>query len=366
MLSIIRKTCRMIKYNNKRHYCVSIQSHHHTNNFIYHLRNDSIKTYMRIYENQYNAQHNKAFLFELINDLNNRLSYNPISNSTLDLEFTMLTHIRDEMILITNSSRMNPTETSKIVIRYIETMYELAKMYQIKLNKSTYHTDFTNGFINNLLETGTNTQLFFTFQNMDAECLIDIRPTCIYPIQLLRLPYFASGQESSQDCLLFKKVEGNELDFKEFTFHDLGHAYVMNRQDKWLFSNSEANAPTLIEEWIRNKNWYQTEYNAIKYTNPNLYKAIVLYLFDIVHDRGYQFDLPILRQQFRAIKNLLNIKTKVTRGDFQGVENDFPLDQIDEARLWLILQRVSLNELLLYKKSFKMSTTTKIWLYHIV
>lgn len=205
---------------------------------------------------------------------------------------------------------------------------------------NTYHTDFTKGFIDKLYEIGNNTQMFFTFEDVDDDYLIDIRPVCIYVNYLLDIPNLIFNDYKSGQ--VHKPVEGNMLDFREMTFHDMGHSYVMSRQDTYLFSILNRNPVDLVEEWINNKNWFTAEYNKLLDINNNLYRAIKLYLFDIVHDRGYQFYLPILRQQFRAGKNLENIKTKIIRGNFTGIVDDnvddnlLILSNIDEAQKWLL------------------------------
>jgi hypothetical protein len=237
---------------------------------------------------------------------------------------------------------VHPIKLYTFVVAYVATMYELLKSVDPDI-AGTYHTAFTKGFLQNLFTVGKNTRLFFSYQDADAQYFIDIRPTCIYFSQLMPIPPFLdnmntykTGSKLIETTLIQKHVEGNILDPREFTFHDLGHSYVMSRQDTWLFETINRGTVELVREWVRNKKWYMREYRALKSAEPELAPPIMTFLFDIVHDRGYQFYLPILRQQIRAQKNLENFKTKLLRGNFEGVAGSEILPYVEQARDWLL------------------------------
>ena len=119
----------------------------------------------------------------------------------------------------------------------------------------------------------------------------------------------------------------------------MGHSFVMKRTDTYLFKTIKETAPNLIKEWLKNKDLYKSEYEKLRQTDRPLFKAIKLYVFDVLHDRGYQYHIALLRQQFRAEKNLHNLKTKILRGNFKDLVDDDILnnmDNIDKARLWLL------------------------------
>lgn len=310
--------------------------------FIHEIRNNQLDTYKNFYENQFYSKYNKEVIVKIVQCLNGLIkNLNKNSKNIDDLK-----KIKQHGDNLLQAPMMNNKDVLSFVIEYIETIYSILKLYDHD-NKltNTYHTQFTKGFMDKLYEIGNNTQLFFTFENVDDDYLIDIRPVCIYLNYLLKLP----DSIFSNDCLnmeiIHKEAEGNMLDFRELTFHDMGHSYVMSRQDTYLFSLLNKNPVDLVEEWINNKNWFKIQCDELLKTNNDLlkadndlYQAVKLYLFDIIHDRGYQFYLPIMRQQFRANKNLENIKTKLIRGNFSGtVHPDFHeviLNNIDRAQEW--------------------------------
>jgi len=317
-------------------------------NLVKDIYNNPLDKYKQFYDNQYNINDNNEIIVKIIGDINTRLNDTSILNLPQFTKFKdSLNVIKTNGIDILNKNSKNnilPTRLYSFVTNYVETMYDIVKSCDDKIN-GTYHTLFAKDFMRNLCKPGNNTRIFFTFENLDIDYLINIRPTCFYPVALMNVPNFSQNQYQNNIGPLIptkyvtKVVEGKTLNFKETTFHDLGHSYVMNRQDSWLFDNLNKNPVELVQEFIRNKDWYLEELNKLHDTNYPLYKAAKLYLFDIVHDRGYQFYLPILRQQFRAIKNWENIKTKIIRGDFNDsmdYVDEHVLSNIDEARKFLL------------------------------
>ena len=352
MLSLARCLAKPVLLRTDRAYSscnnlttmTKLQSRSVKETFVNQIRTNPLKAYTDFYQNQFDSNHNRIIVKKLIYDINSRLvpssiMHNPrYSDARHSLEKT-----RKSGMDVLEYTVMRPEKIYSFVINYLESMYGILCMHDPTL-KETYHTNFAKDFLDILCKPCNNTAIFFTFENMDQQYLIDIRPACIYPVQLLDLPNFsfnaASAERASNKPLIpskyvKKSIEGNVLHFREVSFHDLGHAHVMNRQDDWLFRTCNAAPFELVAEWVRNKNWYVEEYEKLYDTDYNFYKTVKLCLSDIVHDRGYQFYLPILRQQFRAQKNRLNIKTKALRGDYEDAVDEYMIRKIDEAMDWL-------------------------------
>ena len=304
------------------------------------LKLNPTKIYKMFYHNQYKMLSNFTVFIKIIADINTRLE----PNSILHLEqFTNakeeLISIRDKLITYSPDTCIDPKKMYDTILKYTEVMYELIKTGDDTFD-SDYHTQFTKGFMDIFMKIGNNTQLFFTFKEVNPDYLINIRPACIYLNWLVDIPDFIVNKDTYKPNVNLvpiestkRSIEGNVLDFREVTYHDLGHSYVMSRQDTWLFDTINRSPPELVNEWTRNKNWYCDEINKI--SNKQFQEAVKLYLFDIVHDRGYQFYLPILLQQFIAKKNLENIKTKIIRGNFKGIIEKDVLEHIDAAQKFL-------------------------------
>lgn len=281
----------------------------------------------------------RAVAIKIIVDINDRLKSVILNAKKFESYRQALKKIRDDGIRLINKSTsslmISSNEMFQFVINYVEIMYELLKSQDNNIH-GTYYTDFAKDFIKNLFDPDNSKRIFFTFKNLDEQYFIDTRPFCIYPVHLMSLPEFSSEKPLIPTNDVKGYVESKFLDFREVTFHDIGHAHVMHRQDKWLFGTCNRSPVELIAEWLRNKNWYMEECEKLSETNHSLYKAVKLYLFEMVHDRGYQFYLPILKQQFKALKNLENLKSRILRGEFDITYDRSVVEHLDEAREWLL------------------------------
>lgn len=329
---MLRHALRSAKY--RRHF----QS---KETLVHRVRDYPVETYSTFYKNQFAFLSNNCVISRVIDDLEKKLS-SPQNIFNLD-QFVMHKNKLQQILENGRNLQRDPQKMYEFMIDYTEAMYTLVKLHDADI-VGMYHSNFTKDFLRLTCQTGKNTQLFFTTQDVDYEYFIDIRATCIYLVHLTIVPDFnmdATNYSTDHKLVnhvdIVKHVEGKYLDFMEMLFHDIGHAYVMNRQDAWLFANINRPPMELVEEWIRNKNSYK---HKIEDLNVGIFKlAVKLLLFDIVHDRGYQFYLAILKQQLRATKNLMNIKTKILRGDFEDIVGDKReacLRLMDCARNWLL------------------------------
>jgi len=276
--------------------------------------------------------------------------YDPNINADFYIEDSKKTETEDTPIYL--------EKINNFVIGYVEVMHNFLKKFDASLNMN-YHTNFAKPVLSQLASS-EHTQIFFTFNEVDHKYLIDIRPLCLYLVWLVDLPNFTlvdgrlpTSRPVLPSSTLKRWIEGNFVDFREITFHDLGHSFVMNRNDRWLFETVGGDTVTLVGEFVENKNKILGEAHKLFDTDHALYNAIILYIFDIVHDRGYQFYLPMLLQQFRAKKNLDNIKTKILRNNFGNIPDEYTIEYIDSAQKWLI----NLVQQMLYEKNIQTIST---------
>lgn len=233
---------------------------------------------------------------------------------------------------IYNNENISPSSFYTLMINYYKEMRNC-----FGNNKARYNTDFTEGTLKDIYKMPDNTQLFFTSYELSDMDLIMMRPGCIYPVWSQDIPI-----NNFNEC--DKYIDGNKIDPTEVFMHDIGHAYIMKRTDSWLFENSNEHPTVLVEQWTNNCKWYLAELDKLS-NNKNLYDAARLFLFDIVHDRGYQFDTGLLYQQFTAAKNFDNIVTKLNRGDYAPYYtcDNIQIHFLHEAKHWLIGKTLQLS-----------------------
>lgn len=317
--------------------------------FVFEIQNSPVTVYSKFYNNQFDASHNKEVLLRIISDINSRLASDALQGEEFENHKQALQKLREDGVILlgqiphflvdspkqSNLNFINASDVYFFVMNYVDAMYDLLKSQDEDI-KGTYYTDFAKDFLRHVTVPGNNSQLYFTFENLDEQYFIDIRPLCMYPVYLMTLPEFTGRKPLIPTQDIQGYVESKLQNFREVTFHDIGHAYVMNRQDKWLFETCHASPQELVTEWLRNKDWYMNAYRELAETNYPLSQAVKLYLFEMVHDRGYQFYLPILKQQFNAAKNFENFKSRILRGEFDISFDRNIVQSLDEARAWLL------------------------------
>jgi hypothetical protein len=305
--------------------------------FVFEIQNSPLAVHSKFFNNQFDASHNKQVLLRIISDINSRLDSDVLQGKEFEKHKQALQKLREDGTVLLGQipHSMNASDVYSFVMNYVDAMYDLIKSQDEEI-KGTYYTDFAKDFLRHVTVPGNNSQLYFTFENLDEQYFIDIRPLCMYPVYLMALPDFTGRKPLIPTQDVHGYVESKLQNFREVTFHDIGHAYVMNRQDKWLFETCHASPQELVTEWLRNKDWYMNAHRELAETNYPLSQAVKLYLFEMVHDRGYQFYLPILKQQFHAAKNFENFKSRILRGEFDISFDRSIVQYLDEARAWLL------------------------------
>lgn len=304
------------------------------------IRTDTIEVFSKFYENQNTSVSDMAVLIKMIGDINTRL--NPQSVLNLD-EFEQqrneLKTIRDNAIDFYLSENKDPRTLYTIFINFIQCLYTILKSRDNDGFKFDYHTRFTTDCLEEMYKVGDNSQLFFSRMAVSDDYFVDIRPACIYFCWLKDVPNFDAipNQPLIPTEAVHNFIDGNIVDLREVLFHDIGHSYIMKRQDQWLFNTIKETPINLVSEWIKNMKYIKKEYTKLMDTDHALYKAVKIYVFDITHDRGYQFHLAILRQQLRANKNRDNIKSKIDRNNFKKsyIPSSKNHEHIDYAQVWL-------------------------------
>lgn len=235
-----------------------------------------------------------------------------------------------------------PTEKFRhFVLKYAETLDALFRSADSSLT-GTYHRDFAKALVDFVLKTGDGTHSFFTSEAVNDTYFWHIRPAATYLHWLPDPPPFLHDAKTYRGGPLVSKlalrryIDGISLDFEEVVKHDVGHSFYMKRQDQWLFKTAGFPRLQLVAEWTSNKDRILEKWEKLREQDYDLAEAARFLLSEIIHDRGYQFYLPILRQQFATSKWTSMLLFKVSNrywGD-QG-PSEIQVARFEEARLWL-------------------------------
>lgn len=337
------------------------------------LEKDPVRAYKKFQQKPTCAVESKPLLLKTIDDLENRLTPNSV------LVLPQFHFFRKELsdLLVQGKQLLSMDlpikEFNSFMIHYVETMDKLLRSTDPNL-KGTFHRDFARGCMKTVLDTHDGTRLFFTAQAVNDLYFWHIRPSAIYLNWVTDLPPFSYDATNYQKGPLVptqaiqKSIDGLLLDTEEILKHDFGHTFFMKRQDTWLFKTSGITRTELVAQWTENKNNIFREWQQLNEKDPIFGKAIRFLISEIIHDRGYQFHLPILKQQFSSSKWREIIRSKNRNGYFgkngptQEVE-----EKLDEGRLWVVnlIERMMIEENLKKIESLKAksnSVTVKNWL----
>lgn len=310
--------------------------------FFLELRDDPVNAYKKFESNPYEAPESQPLLLKIITDLNERLQ----PGSVLELEQfksfqEQLIHLRKEGIELLER-HLPLSDLNAFIIKYVESMDKLFRYADPSL-KGTYHRDLAKGYMKSLLNTRDGTRMFFTTHAVDDLYFLHIRPAAIYLNWVIDLPPFAvnegnyTGGPLVPSTKIQRFLDGLMVDTEEITKHDLGHTFFMKRQDKWLFETSGFSRLELVKEWTQNKNHILSQWKLLSQTDPELAKAVRFIIFEVIHDKGYQFYLPILRQQFHSPKWEEIVRFKQKHGYYgkEGIADAVDL-RLKEGRIWLV------------------------------
>jgi hypothetical protein len=309
--------------------------------FLFQLQKDPVAAYKNFESNPFEASDSQPLLLKLIADLNERLQPGSVLELDVFKEFKQaLLHLRNEGIALIHRN-IPLSDFNAFVLKYVETLDRLFRSTDPEL-KGTYHRDLAQGYMKTLLNARDGTRLFFTTHEVNELSLLDIRPAAMYLNWVINLPPFSVTAKDYKGGPLVpadkikKLLDGLLVDTEEITKHDLGHTFLMKRQDAWLFQNSSLSRIELVEEWTRNKNQILAVWKPLFEKDPTLAEAIKNIIFFVIHDKGYQFDLSILRQQLHSPKWVDMVRFNQTHGYYgkRGVTDEVD-KRLEEARQWL-------------------------------
>lgn len=312
--------------------------------FVHDLQQDPVGQFLAFQKNEPSLDfaRNRPLHLRLLADLNERL----LPGSVLEREEfkgfrKRFIDLQDRAVGLYQEG-LPRGDFSNFVMDYVNLFDDLFCSTDFSLT-GKYHQDFSKRLVGEVLNPQGVSQAFFSCEPVDDLYFWDIRPAAIYLQWLVVPPSFnvtassyKGGPVVDREALT-RYIDGLELPPKEITCHDIGHSYYMKRQDDWLFETLDETPGALVKDWCRTKDAYKQAWRALCETDPVLGRAVQFLLSEVIHERGYQFYLPILHQQFSSTKWAAMIGFKKGNrywGD-QGI-TDEEFSRLEEARCWLL------------------------------
>ena len=306
--------------------CICIYKNRMIRTFTNSIKKKYMSNYARSEKMRLNQ--NQNIIKKLLDDIDQRLSINSILHLPKFEEFKNKFDQKkvEATNILSNSTNMNDNNTMKFTLNYYDILYDLLEHHGTNFNKfynrKTYYSDFAKDKMSIIEQPTSYGKHLLETELSDPNDLIHLRAHCYYPIFIPIIPKFAMTKENYDENKpliednIIHFIDGDYENFREVAYHDYGHYAVMKRMDQWIFGTNSNHPLELIKEWIHNKNQIMNDVNKLKNIDYTLWRSVSLYLFDLMHDRGYQFDLPIMLQQIETNKNLDNIYSKKNNWQF--------------------------------------------------
>jgi hypothetical protein len=124
----------------------------------------------------------------------------------------------------------------------------------------------------------------------------------------------------------------------EFSWHDMGHIDFMWGRDQLYFKNTSKTPLRVTKEWEATRGDYMKFYDPWKKKDPDLHEAMTHLLFEIVHERGFQYSLTVMKKELETPKWTEILQRKLGNGyyDSWGSLNRRPFARLEEARHLLL------------------------------
>jgi hypothetical protein len=134
-------------------------------------------------------------------------------------------------------------------------------------------------------------------------------------------------------------ADGYEMMPSEFAWHDIGHIEFMMMRDFQYLQGAGLGKPleVVIEQWDLTRRHIVGFWNSFK-SDKDMHDAIGLILFEILHERGYQYSYSLLKNQLDTPKWVEILLRKLNNGYYSRFPkmNMKQFDVLEPARLALL------------------------------
>ncbi len=231
---------------------------------------------------------------------------------------------------------------NQFVVRWVEVMDALLRSADPAL-QGTYHRDIAGPELKSLGDPSRGTYIFFSFAPVDDDYFLATRAAPVYLHGLMAVPPFTAtamtyrgGPLVPTNSIQFH-IDGYPLDLEEFLKHDAGHSSFMRRRDTWLFDiHPEISRGVLVATWSQIERRIRAARRRLQKSDPDLAQAVMITLAEVIHERGYQYHLPMLLQQLETDKWTDVVRKKLGQRYWEREPlNAAQVGRLDEARIWL-------------------------------
>jgi hypothetical protein len=132
-------------------------------------------------------------------------------------------------------------------------------------------------------------------------------------------------------------ADGYFMKPSEFAWHDIGHIEFMAMRDFDYLAGSFKPVERVVREWDYTRQRTTTFWKSQR-TDKDLYDATGLLLFELLHERGYQFSFAVLKAQLSTPKWIEILERKLSNNYYREFHwmNMALFSRLEQARLELL------------------------------
>lgn len=192
-----------------------------------------------------------------------------------------------------------------------------------------FHFENAEHVLEKMLARGPDRLMFFSFQDVDPEYFATTRGA---PLDMIGL-----HTQGSRPGEPIPYADGFPMMPSEFSWHDVGHIEFMAMRDFAYLDFTFKPIERVVQEWDLSRRRIGEFWKSFA-ADVNLYDAMALILFEILHERGYQYSFSVLKSQLDTPKWTEILIRKRDNNYFSNWPNfNFDVfDRLDEARRELL------------------------------
>lgn len=216
-----------------------------------------------------------------------------------------------------------------IMYEYLTMLDDILIQRHPDLSNSSYHRHHAEHKLEEYLHQTPDLFLIFSFESIGPEFFIRSRSV---PLQLIGIDL----RGLDDDIATRPHADKYDMKVSEFAWHDIGHVDFMAGRDLVYVLSDTKPLERVVWEWEHTKNRIMEVIDQVRATNPLLAESMVELVSELMHERGFQYSLSVMKQELETPK-WVEVILKKWNSRFYDKLNPNPklFDHLEEARVVL-------------------------------
>lgn len=231
--------------------------------------------------------------------------------------------------LLKNGDPLYKESIRLIMLDYLPLLDKILSERHPELYKNEYHQSHSKVLLEKFLARSPDLLLHFSFEGTPNDFFLKTRAV---PFQLIGI-----NLKGLDDRTKTPFADNFAMKNSEFSWHDFGHVNFMSFRDLDYIAFSGKPIERIIAEWDVTRRRMEEVYVDANKHDKDLSDAMQMLLMELMHERGYQYSLTVLKTEFDTNKWVDVILRKRQFNFFSHFpHNEKLFDRLTEARVELL------------------------------